>query len=130
MFAIFKNREIYKFIFVGLLNTGLTYGVYIILLYVLPYSYSYNFSYILGIVFSFLLNNLFVFKTKVTLLKFIKYPIVYLTQFVLNWIFLFILVDRLAVDKRLAPLLVTLFSIPITFFLSRYILTDTKRVKG
>lgn len=121
------NKQFIYFTIIGCLNTGLTYFSYILLLNFFSYSFSYFISYILGIVFSFILNSKVVFKTQITLWKFIKYPIVYITQFILNWLFLYILVDKLDINKQLAPLIVTVVSIPVTFLLSKIILTNSSK---
>lgn len=118
--------KVLKFALVGVLNTGVTYLFYLLLLNILPYTTSYLVSYVLGIFFSFVLNSKFVFNSKITLAKFLKYPVVYIVQFLLNWVFLFVLVDKLSIEEKIAPLLVTVISIPITFLLTRYILTDSK----
>jgi putative flippase GtrA len=118
----FMNKSFIKFIFMGCLNTALTYILYLGFLIILPYFYSYFFSYCIGIILSYFLNTLFVFKEKVQIKKLFQFPLVYLAQFAVSSVLLYLIVDRLFVNERLALLFVTVVTIPITFLLSRYII--------
>jgi len=116
------NKEIIRFLFVGGFNTIATYGIYLMLLLFFSYNISYSISYISGIVISFLLNGKYVFKVKLTLAKAIKYPIVYIVQYIINVGMLNLLVKNNMVNEIVAPILVIVVSLPVTFILSKNIL--------
>lgn len=115
----FINREFYRFIFWGGINTLAGYLIYALLLLFLPYLVSYSIAYVLSIFISYFLNAKFVFNQELRLSKAIKYPLVYVTQYLVGIIGLYLLVQVLRVNKLLAPALVVLITIPATFFLSR-----------
>ncbi|MBD8519551.1 GtrA family protein [Lysinibacillus fusiformis] len=116
------NKEFIRFLCVGGFNTVATYCVYLTLLSYIGYNFAYVISYISGIVISFLLNAKYVFNVKLTFKKAIGYPIVYIVQYIINVIVLNLLVKNNIVNEVMAPILVIVISIPLTFILSKYIL--------
>ncbi len=120
--AKLADPEFLKFVLVGLANTGLTYLLYAALAIVLPYTLAYSITYVLGIVFSYLVNSLFVFKERLSFAKAFQFPLVYLVQYLVNVLLLKLLVELLGVHKLIAPVLIIAVTIPITFFLSRKII--------
>ena len=117
----FINREFCRFVFWGGVNTLAGYLIYVLLLLFLPYLVSYSIAFVLSVFISYFLNSKFVFKQELRLSKAIRYPLVYLTQYLLGVISLYVLVQVLKVDKLLAPALVVVLTIPVTYFLSRRI---------
>ena len=53
-----------RFVAAGLLNTALTYVIYLSGLWFLSYTWAYTLSYAAGIVMSFILNGKWVFRSK------------------------------------------------------------------
>jgi len=117
----FIDREFYRFIFWGGVNTLAGYLIYLLFLQFLPYLVAYTIAYALGIFISYFLNSKMVFNQELKLSKALKYPLVYLTQYVIGTVSLYLLVQVLRVNKLLAPAVVVLVSIPVTYFLSRKI---------
>lgn len=125
MKALFRksfNSEFFRFLLVGLSNTLVSYVVYLLLLPFLPYLYAYSISYCVGIVNSYFLNVLFVFKKQVSLRSFLKFPLVYVLQYALGAIILWLLVGQLGTQPGLAYTMVLIVTIPVTFLTSRFIL--------
>jgi putative flippase GtrA len=112
------NREFYRFIFWGGVNTLSGYLIYAFLLLFLPYLLSYTVAFIVSIFTSYFLNSRFVFNQELRLSKAIKYPLVYLAQYLIGTISLYLLVQILRVNKLLAPAFVVVLTIPLTFYLS------------
>jgi putative flippase GtrA len=121
----FIKPEIYRFILWGGINTLSGYVIYACLLLFLPYLASYSIAFVLGIFTSYLVNSKFVFNQQLRLRKALKYPLVYVTQYVLGAASLFLLVHVFRMDKLLAPALVLMVTIPITFVLSRRVVTGS-----
>jgi len=125
----FINREFNRFIFWGGVNTLTGYLIYAILLRFFPYLVSYSVAYLLSILISYFFNSRFVFNEQLKLRKALKYPLVYLNQYVLGTTSLYLLVHFLKINKLVAPLLVVVLTIPVTYFLSRRIVRG-KRIPG
>lgn len=118
----FINKEFLKYLISGGINTVATYGLYLLFLIVMEYKTAYSLSYIVGILFSYLLNTIFVFKEKVSLMKFIKFPVVYLAQYLINLIILLLLVEYINLPAEIVPIIVIFITLPITYLLSKYII--------
>jgi len=122
----FTNREFIKFIIAGIINTVLSYLLYLILLLYLTYQISYVVSFILGILISYYINSKFVFNEQLSIKKLLSFPVVYVVQLLLNYLFLYVFIEILSISSKLAPLLVTIISLPVTFLLSRFVLKGNK----
>ncbi len=120
------NREFYRFVLWGAVNTLLGYLVYAVLLLFLPYLLAYTVAFLISIFISYLFNSRFVFNQKLKLSKAVKYPLVYLIQYVVGTISLYLLVEVMRVNQLLAPALVVVLTIPLTYFLSRRIVKGKK----
>ena len=107
--------------FWGGVNTLAGYLIYAFLLLFLPYLICYTVAFIINIFLSYFLNSKFVFNQKLGLSKAIRYPLVYLGQYLIGTISLYLLVEILKVNKLVAPLLVVVLTIPVTYYLSRRI---------
>jgi putative flippase GtrA len=118
----FINLEFIRFVLIGLVNTGLTYVLYLLLLFVVPYTIAYSISYIAGIFLSYFLNSKFVFKTKLQLSKALQFPLVYIVQYLLGLVLIYVLVDLFNFNKTIVPILIVIISMPITFVLSKFII--------
>lgn len=120
----YMNKEFSKFILVGVTNTVVTYIIYLVFLQFFEYNIAYGISYLSGIAISFILNGTYVFKTQLTIVKALKYPIVYIVQYLINFTVLNVLIKYIYINEMIAPLLVIIISIPITFTLSKTILKN------
>lgn len=121
------NKPIVRFLVGGALNTGVSYLVYLVFLNFWSYHISYTLSFVAGIVFSYFYNSKLVFNSTISWQKMLKYPLVYLVQYMLNLLLLYLLIDNLNINDKVAPLIATIAVIPVTFVLSKLILTDKKQ---
>jgi len=119
---LIRSSEPIRFVATAALNTVATYLLYLICLLVMPYWAAYTLSYVAGILISYFLNTIFVFRSPIRWSRLGVYPIVYVSQYLVGLLALRVLIRNLAVSPRIAPLLVVVVTIPITFVLSRTIL--------
>lgn len=73
------------------------------------------------------LNCYWTFQTRPTWRKFALFPLTNATNYVLTTVGVVVLVEWLGVDEHLAPLVVALAAIPVTFVLSRRVLAGSHR---
>lgn len=116
-----KNKFI-KFIGAGVINTVVSYLLYVILVLFINYQISYAISFIFGIILSFILNTKYVFEVEQTIKKFVLFPLVYLVQYLLGAFMMNIIVEIIGVNKFFAPIIVSLCLIPVSYLLSKKIL--------
>jgi putative flippase GtrA len=120
----FMNKKFLKFLLAGGMNTLITYCFYLFLVSYTHYNLAYSIAYLLGIVSSYILNSLFVFREKMTIKKGIQFPLVYLVQYLLSLFLIYLFVELFGINPKIAPLSVVVLTTPATFLLSKYILSS------
>jgi putative flippase GtrA len=118
----FINSELIRFLLGGLLNTIITYLIYLYLIIFFNYLFAFSVTFLIGIVFAFIINSMYVFKTPLKLRRFIQYPVIYSMQYFLGLIILFLLVNYFHISQLLAPLFNIFILVPFTFILNRHFL--------
>lgn len=111
-----------RFLVAGLVNTVVTWALYLALLLVLPYLAAYTLAYLLGVGLGYLLNAAFVFRVRLDWRGLLRMPLVYGVQLGAGNAVLWLTVSKLGVDPRIALLASIGVSVPLTFALSRFIL--------
>ena len=112
-----------KFVGVGGINTGVTYIIYLFLLLFFNYQVAYTITYISGIYLAYYLNLKFVFKQSGSTKKVFLFPFVYLVQYLLGILILYVVIDKYAFPEETGPVFVVLLTIPLTYLLSKKILS-------
>ncbi|MFI5494286.1 GtrA family protein [Actinoplanes sp. NPDC051859] len=115
--------QLIKFAVVGVINTGTFYALYLALHSWLPYYPAFVIAFLISMVGSFFLNTYVTYRTRPTWRKFLLFPLTNLTNFVVTSVGVFVLVEWFGVNERIAPLAAAMAAIPVTFLLSRRILT-------
>jgi putative flippase GtrA len=114
--------ELFRFLIVGTVNTGLTLLLFEGLRLLVPYMWAYSLAYVTGIAISYLLNAAYVFQRPKTVTSAALYPLVYVGQYALGVMLMWVLVENVSLSPALAVLVVILISVPVTFVMSRTIL--------
>ncbi|UXR70377.1 GtrA family protein [Staphylococcus sp. IVB6246] len=117
--------EIIRFIIVGGLNTVNYYIVYLLLLHVfhIQYLISHIIGFIVAFIISYYLNCYFVYKVKPTLKKFLAFPLTQVVNMGVQTLLIYLFVDFLDFNESIAPFVGLIVTIPITYVLSKFILT-------
>ncbi|WP_374118417.1 GtrA family protein [Streptomyces sp. 8L] len=117
--------QLIRFALVGGVNTGTYYVFYLALLSGagLPYVVAHVIAFILSMIGSFFLNSWFTYRTRPTLRKFLLFPLTNVANFVITTGGVYVLVDLLGMNDTYAPLVAAAAAIPITFVVSRTIMT-------
>lgn len=116
------NHPFIRFIGMGGLNTLATYLLYFSLVLFFNYQIAYTISYIFGIFFAYWLNLKIVFQTKGNKKKLFLFPFVYLLQYGFGLFIMYIWIQIFSFNQLIAPLIVALLSVPLTYVLSKIIL--------
>ncbi|OGD88358.1 hypothetical protein A3D81_01240 [Candidatus Curtissbacteria bacterium RIFCSPHIGHO2_02_FULL_40_17] len=111
-----------KFIFVGILNTIVGYGLFALLIDLnIFYLLSLTISHIAGTIHSYLWNRLFTFKSKSSIVKEItKFVTVYTFIYLTNFVLLYVAVDLLQLNTLIAQLFILGVVTVISFLSQRY----------
>jgi putative flippase GtrA len=136
-------KQFIKFGIVGISNTIISYIIYIICLYIIEnffafFKYDYVIcsviSFLLSVLWSFYWNNKYTFKSvekrliwKSLLKTYISYAF---TGIILNNILLILLIQELGINKRVAPLINLIITVPINFLLNKYWAFNNSKTKS
>lgn len=112
-----------RFAVVGVVNTTVYYGSYLLLRLVVPYIAAHLMAIVVAMVGSFFLNCYWTFRTPPTWRKFALFPLGNVVNYVVTTVGVIALVDGVGMDERIAPLVAAVVAIPFTFVLSKRILT-------
>ncbi|WP_460109570.1 GtrA family protein [Streptomyces sp. YKOK-J1] len=115
-------RQIVTFAVVGVVNTAVYYGLYLLFLHRLPYLGAHVLAFLLSMVGSFFLNARFTYRTRPTWRKFLLFPLTNVTNFLVTTAGVYVIVDVLHAGNRFAPLLASAVAVPVTFVVSRRIM--------
>jgi putative flippase GtrA len=105
----------------GGVNTAFTYLIYYGLVQLIEYRVAYTISFIVGLLFGYLLNVFWVFKEKPAIKSAVAYPLAVALQYFLGIGLLSILVELGGVGKKVAPLFVATLMFPIMYLIMRLI---------
>lgn len=113
-----------RFVLVGLVNTGVYYGLYLLLKPEVPYLAAHVVAFAFSVVVSFFLSCWVTYRVRPTVRKFVRFPLSTLTNFVVTTVGLYVLVEEFGVSRQYAPLLAAAAAVPATFITARFILVD------
>jgi hypothetical protein len=116
------NKKHYYYLLLGLINTLLSYLLYLIFLNYFRFELAYSFSFLSTLLLTYYTNIKFVFKVPISFLNSVKYPIFYFLQFIIGYIAIKALINFFSISTLLAPLLYLIISIPLNYLILNKIL--------
>jgi|GEM_PF-796379 len=121
-----------KFIIIGLINTAHHTFWNFIFYQVLHLNYmvAYVIAFFLAMTGSFFLNTYITFQTKPTIKKYLEYPITVLPNLLISMFNMKILIEYLKWPNLPSAILASVVAIPITFLLTKFVLTKNDKDKN
>ncbi|WP_298748825.1 GtrA family protein [uncultured Serinicoccus sp.] len=116
-------RSLLRFVVVGVANTAVYYLLYRLLLLGMPYVPAHLLAWSGAVVFSFFANSLFTFGVRPTWRRFLAYPATTLVNLAFTTVGSVLLVEAAGLDERYATLVMGVAAVPVTFLLTRTVLT-------
>ena len=111
-----------RFLIAGIINTAITYLIYILLLKMWSYLLAFSISFVLGILSAFLLQSVFVFHSLLEWRKFFQFSSIYVFQYFIGLGLLSILVEYFELNTKIAPIINIIVLTPMTFVLNRWLI--------
>jgi putative flippase GtrA len=102
-------------------NTVFTYLIYYGLVRFFEYRVAYTISFVVGLLFGYLINVFWVFKEKPAVKSAAAYPLAVVSQYFVGIGLLSILVELGGVGKKVAPIFVATIMFPIMYLIMRLI---------
>ena len=109
-----------KFGTIGVINTGVYYGLYLLLHLALPYLAAHTIAFALAMVGSYFLNCWVTFKIRPSWRTFLLFPLSNLVNFIVTTVGLQITVANLHWNPQWAPLPVAVLAVPVTYIVAHY----------
>jgi len=119
--------QLRRFVVVGVLNTAAYLAGYLLVRLVLPYLLAHVVAYAISMVGAFFLHCRITYRAQPTVGKFLRFPLTNAAGFTATTLVLWLLVDVAGAGERLAPLLAAAAAVPVSFLVSRAILTTAPR---
>ena len=124
-----KSREEFgqfiRFCIVGVIATGLHYGIYLLLMNLMNTSVAYTIGYVLSFFCNMYLTSVFTFKKKLTVAKGGGFLLSHGVNYALHILFLNLFL-WMGVSKQWAPIPVYCLIVPINFLLVRFVFKKFK----
>ena len=121
------NKELTKFVLVGMYNTLFGYVLYVIFFYFLEnYNLAYSLAFVLAAAKSFYLYSKIVFKTKVTLLTYLLFPFGYILQYLVGILLIGFFVDIKFIDAYVSGLLILPVTAIISYIYNKFVFEKDK----
>jgi putative flippase GtrA len=125
-----RFARFFRFVISGGLNTAVTYGIYLVLLQLMPYQFSYTIAYVSGIAIAYAFNRSFVFRSHQGFRSVLLFPLVYVAQYCLGILVVWLWIEKARMSPAVAPLLAAVIAVPFTYFLSRYAFLERSKIKS
>jgi putative flippase GtrA len=116
-----RVQRVARFLIGGGLNTAVSYLAYLALHRYLSYQLAYLIAYAFGIVFSYSFNSKVVFQKAMSWRGMLAFPAVYVVQYAVSASVLALFVERIGVPAWSAALLVIVLTLPLSYFLTRFV---------
>src|SRR3990167_256880 len=123
------SARVMRFLMVGGFNTVSSYVLYVGFLQVFHYAIAYTLSFVISVIISYLLNTKFVFRGQYSWRRFFAFPSVYVTQYLLGLMLLHVFIRWMDLSPLIAPIIVAGLTWPISFLMSRFVITYSKQEK-
>jgi putative flippase GtrA len=124
------TRSFARFVASGVFNTLATYLVYLALLRVLPYHWSYTLAYAAGIVLAYALYRFFVFQRSGGRTAPLWVVGIHGVQYLLGLALVSLWCVGLDLPPPWAPAFALAFQVPLTFLASRWVFRDRAPTQG
>lgn len=115
-----KLREALRFGIVGVVATGLHYGIYLLLLAWMNESLAYTIGYVVSFVMNYYLTAHFTFRKKSSVRNGIGFIGSHAVNYVLHIVLLNVFIG-IGISERLAPIPVYCIAVPVNFMLVRLV---------
>ena len=119
------SKEVQRFLVVGTSNFVFSYTIYLIANIFLSYSLAFTISFAAGILFSAYWNSRISFSTPLTSRRLAIFAVVCVINYLVGLLILNFLVETIGVYESLAPILVIIAMIPLSFMGTRLALVGS-----
>lgn len=122
-----RLSRILRFAGVGVINTAVYYGCYLALHTWLPYLVAHVCAFVIAMIGSYFLNCYVTFHRRPSWKTFALFPLSNVANFVITTVGLQVAVGEFGVSSKIAPLIVAVIAIPVTYVVASAIMLERGR---
>lgn len=115
-----KLKEFIRFAIVGVISTGIHYGLFYLLNLVINVNIAYTIGYVIAWFCNFYLSAHFTFKSETSIKRGVGFAVSHGINYVLHMVLLNLFL-WLGLSETLAPIPVYCIAVPVNFILVRYV---------
>ena len=126
--SIFSKQKLFEFLrfaTVGLIATGIHYGVYYLLQKFINVNIAYTAGYLVSFILNFYLTSYFTFRVKPSVKRLFGLGGAHLVNYLLHMLLLNLFL-WIGLSKELAPIAVFAIAVPVNFLLVRFVFKSKK----
>lgn len=114
-----RIMEIVMFGIVGSTAMAIHYGIYYVLLPLLPVNISFSLGYFISFIYNFTMTSYFTFKVKPSVGRFFRFAASHGTNYLLQILLLNFFIHVMGLGEKMAPVPVYAISVPVNYMLVR-----------
>ena len=115
-----NRAQFVRYLVAGALNTMLTWLLFVALSQWINYLLAYGIVFVLGVALSYVLQSVWVFRSKMQWASLLRFKMAYLANLCVGLLLLKLLVANSALSPAHAAIVVVAVQVPISFLLSRF----------
>ena len=119
-----KGAVFVRFVVVNALNTLLYWGLYLLLLLVMPYFWANALALVIAVLAAYVLNARYAFRVRASGSSLVMYLITNGTTIVLRSAVVWVLIELLSLPEQLAPPVAVAVTLPVAFVLTKLAMTE------
>lgn len=122
----YLDKDLFRFILTGGMNTFNYYLIYLILFQILYLNYleAHIIAFLSSAFISFFITTIYTFRKEISFRKFVLFPLTFLPNLIVSTILTMTIVNFNILGEKYATIIAMFLSIPITFIISKKIIAS------
>lgn len=120
-----RLKEFVRFAIVGVVATGIHYGIYWLLMKIMQVNIAYTIGYVVSWFANLYLTSIFTFKSRLSFKKGVGFAFSHIVNYLLHMLFLNVFL-AIGLSAEIAPLFVYAIVVPVNFILVRFVFKSKK----
>lgn len=120
-----RLKEFVRFAIVGVVATGIHYGIYWLLMKIMDVNIAYTIGYVVSWFANLYLTSIFTFRSRLSFKKGVGFAFSHIVNYLLHMLFLNVFL-AIGLSAEIAPLFVYAIVVPVNFILVRFVFKSKK----
>jgi len=116
-----------KFLIVGVINTLLTYAIFVVLTFFVATWIAFTFAYAIGLVWTVFMSSKWVFSSRTVPKKILKFSVMHLILFLIGQAVIWFFANQGIRDKLLISAIIIALTAPLSYVAGKFVFTGNQR---